>query len=478
MIKQSLEHNIFSKKYAFVAVFLSIVAITGALLFAAVRGDVLTNVAIIAALIGIIALILQADEFLVVLVMVIKLYIDFYLGLAFVAQVVTLLLLFIFFLRRSSSHPWVNPRALWLWLLFIAISIFPALRGVNALDSLYYYFNVIFFPLTVFWLGLMMARNPASVHLVFKLLTAFGTLIAVITIIQSVDGVLLFKSTRYDAALNLLANYQLGNSGIARAGAYLVNPDSNGGFLGLMLLIPVGLLVLSTSLLERLLYCLEVGLLSFALLSTYTTSAWIGVLVGVIILFFFIGQANYRMQFLVVASFAVLILVMFFPTSVNLQLQHAFTPSESSLRIAAWQTGIQVIRAFPFTGLGIGRYVYFERADPYRVIGQYLPLDHPHNSYLELAALGGIQVSVIFIALILFALWCSLKNWRSGSSATRTLIATGMAVVMTLSVYSMANAGWTFVPLASIGWLVLGLVASPLWSISKNERIVKEVKKH
>ena len=92
-----------------------------------------------------------------------------------------------------------------------------------------------------------------------------------------------------------------------------------------------------------------------------------------------------------------------------------------------------MIRAFPFTGLGMGRYVYFERANPYRVFEQYVPLDHPHNSFLELAALGGIQVSVIFTLLILLGLWHSLKKWTQSSPRTRTLIATGMAVVVALT---------------------------------------------
>ena len=202
-----------------------------------------------------VALILRQNELLVLLVVMIKVYVDFYIGYAFGAQILTLVLLGVFFLMRSSSFPWVNPPSLWLWFLLLASSILPSLRGVSTSDSAYYYFNVIFFPLIIFWLGMVSARNPTSIYRLFQLLAAFATLIAVITIIQSLDGVLLFKSTRYDSALALLSNYQLGTSGIARPGAYFINPDSDGGFLGVMLLIPFGLLAVSRSLLGKVIYC-------------------------------------------------------------------------------------------------------------------------------------------------------------------------------------------------------------------------------
>ncbi len=476
MLKMQLAERNVLKELSPVVLVAPILVLLCAVFLAVAIGivDPLYGVGVVGALFVTIALINRQNELLVLLVVIIKVYVDFYLGYAFVAQILTLVLLGAYFLRRSPSLLWVSPPFLWLWLVLLITSILPALHGVSALDSAYYYFNVILFPFIIFWLGVVIARSNISVHRVFAMIAAFGTCIGGITIFQSVSGVLLFKSDRYDSALALLSNYQLGTSGVSRAGAYLINPDSNGGFLGLILLLAIGLLAVSRSLMEKIIYGLEIVLLSFALLSTYTTSAWVGVLVGLITFFIFVGHSNYRIQFLSVVLVSALVLLVFFPTQVNLQLQHAVNPSETSLRLAAWRTGIQVIRALPLTGLGMGRYVYFERADPYRVFEQYIPLDHPHNSFLELASLGGIQVAVVFALLILLTLWRSFKKWTKGSAQTRTLLATGMAVVIGLTAYSMANAGWTFVPLAVIGWLMLGCISSPLWQEVGDERRVTE----
>ncbi len=93
-------------------------------------------------------------EFAATLIIAIHIYIDWYLGLAFVAQVLTILLLFIFYQYRSATHPWIKPRALWLWILLLALAIIPAMHGLSLKDGAYYYFNVIFNALLMFWLGL------------------------------------------------------------------------------------------------------------------------------------------------------------------------------------------------------------------------------------------------------------------------------------------------------------------------------------
>src|SRR5713226_9674509 len=119
---------------------------------------------------AIVHFILRQDELAATIIIAVHLYVDWYLGLAFVAQILTLGLLFIIFLNRSSLRPWVKPRALWLWILFLVLAIFPATYNSNLRDSIYYYFNVIFNPLLLFWLGLAVAQDAASVRRLLKIL--------------------------------------------------------------------------------------------------------------------------------------------------------------------------------------------------------------------------------------------------------------------------------------------------------------------
>src|SRR6266851_1523032 len=123
---------------------------------------------------AIVHFILRQDELAATIIIAVHLYVDWYLGLAFVAQILTLGLLFIIFLNRSSLRLWVKPRALWLWILFLVLAIFPATRGLYVRDTLYYYFNVIFNAFLVFWLGLAVIQDTASLRRLFKLLAILG----------------------------------------------------------------------------------------------------------------------------------------------------------------------------------------------------------------------------------------------------------------------------------------------------------------
>lgn len=433
---------------------------------------------IIGAIIMVVLILLRQDELVATLIAAVSLFYDWYLRQGFIAtQIMTLILLVFFFLARSSSHPWTKPQALWLWLLFIIFALLPALRGISFTDGMYYYSNVIFSSFIIYWLGIIIGRNIKSVRLLFNFLALFGTLVAIHAIIQVTTGVFLFKTTLYDPYLEYVAsNYQLVNS-VYRAGTFLVNPDSAGGYFATMIFIPLGLFTQSKYLLEKILYFVEMFLILLALLFTFSTGGWIPAVLALAIFTIFIGRAFYQILLPTLFLIIAVILSVWFPLQVSLQIQHAFTPAEIGLRVAAWLTGVQVILTFPLLGIGLGRYDYIIRAypyrvDPYHVLAIYnIPLYHPQNSFLELAALAGIPIALTFLILLLYALWQALRNWKLAGSGTRSLIAAGIAAVVALSINSLSNPGWTLPPLLVIGWLVLGSISSPLLkkSLSREE---------
>ena len=418
----------------------------------------------IGAMVLVILLALRQDELAAAAVFLVDLYVDWYMGLLVVAQVIALVLLVIFFLTRSSSHPWVKPRALWLWVLFLVIAISPAIRGATTrYDAAFYYPNIILGALIMFWLGTVIARDVASVRRFFIILAGVGTFLAVVTIIQATTGTLLFGSSRYDAELVTTANFTLATgSSVSRAGAFFVNPDWNGTFFATMLFIPFGLFVRSSSILGKVIYLAEMLLILPALLFTYSTGAWIGVLVGFAAFVLFVGSARYRVLLSCIVSVIVIVAVAFFPSQIGLQLQHITGINELSLRLGAWETGINVIKAFPLTGIGLGLQAYLQRAEPYRVPAQYLPLGHPHNSYIEIGAMAGLPVLCVFLVLLLFAYWQGLRNWVLLHRNARPLLAGAIAAVIALSANSWSINGWTFPSFAAIGWMVLGMISSPL----------------
>ena len=416
----------------------------------------------------------QHKEAMAVLIIAIHLYVDWYLGLAFSAQLLTLGMLYIIYTKRSAEQSWVKPRPFWLWLLFLALAIIPATQAISLKDSIYYYFNVIVNTLLSCWLGIAVVQDIASVRRLFKMLALFAALLAIHTIIQAKTGVLLFKTTRYDSSIDALLHFELGSTGIYRAEAFLLNPDSNGAFFAMMLLLPLGLFVDTASYRAKAFYLGEMVLMLLALLFTYSTGAWMAAAVGIFFFIIFAGRMRVRIQISLFILAVALAIVIGFPSQVRLLLQHASASDEWSLRIGVWQTGLRVIAAFPLIGIGLGRYIYIVRAQPYRVPAQFIPVYHPHNSYLELAALGGIPLALAFIALLILTFQHAIKNWILAHSDDRSLLGGGIAAAIALSFYSFSNAGWTLTPLLAIGWLILGGLASP--ALAKSQQSLEAEK--
>jgi O-antigen ligase len=326
----------------------------------------------------------------------------------------------------------------------------------------------------MFWLGTVISRDSASMQRLFKMLAGFGTLIAIHTIIQAVTGTYLFATQSEEAFLAGVANYQLTGSDAHRAGSFFIDPNWNGAFFAMMLFISLGLFFKSSSVPGKVLYLTEMFLMLLALLFTYSTGAWIAACAGFIVFVIFVGHAHSRVILVLFLAVATTVLIVGFPSQVALLLQHASNPSEVLLRIGAWQTGLRVIAAFPLTGVGLGLQAYRARADPYRVPAQYVPLVHPHDSYLELGAMAGLPVLIVFVALLLFALLQALHNWIRADVRTRSLLGGGIAAVVAVSINSLSINGWTLPPLAALGWMIAGTISSPLISRKFNCQVAEE----
>ena len=427
---------------------------------------------VVGAIIMALIILLRQDQLAVTAVLLVSLYYDWYQAYRVGALILMVALLIIFFLNRSLKRPWVAPRALWLWALFLGLAIFPAIRGALTVhDLIIYYPSIVLGALVMFWLGTIIARDAASIRRFFKILAGFAVLIAVHTIIQATTGITLLQSSIATDYLQSVSNYQLtAGIDVYRLGSFFVDPNWNSAFLALTLFIPLGLFFESPFLPEKILYLAEALIILPALLFTYSTGSWLAALVGMLVFVVLIGQLRYRIQIVLFAVVAVLFLLVVFSSQVNLLLQHSSDPGELALRNGVWQTAWRVIQAFPLTGVGLGHLAYLQRAEPYRVIAQYKPFDHPHNSYLEWGAMAGLPVLCVFLALLLLALWLSLQNWARADARTRSLIGAGIAAIITLSVNSWSINGWTLPPIAASGWLILGAISSPLLARMQSEK--------
>ncbi len=87
------------------------------------------SVAVVGALAMVIIVLLRLDELTVAIILAVHIYVDWFLGLHLIGILMALMLLFVYYFARSSDHPWVEPRLLWLWALFLVLTVYPAIYG-------------------------------------------------------------------------------------------------------------------------------------------------------------------------------------------------------------------------------------------------------------------------------------------------------------------------------------------------------------
>ena len=165
------------------------------------------------------------------------------------------------------------------------MTIYPAIKGgsLDLYDAGTFYPDLIFGAFIMFWLGSIIAKNMSHLLRVFQSLSVLAALIAIHTIIEATTGKFLFKSARAEAALAQHSNYQLVQNlgaSVSRASSFFGQPNANGIFLALCIFLPLGLFFESKQLWAKLFYLLEMLLILVALMFTYSTGSWIGVLAG------------------------------------------------------------------------------------------------------------------------------------------------------------------------------------------------------
>jgi O-antigen ligase len=418
-------------------------------------------------LITVIIILLRLDELTVTLIVAVHILVDSYLGFDVyqVAMLMALVLLFACYIGRSADHPWTGPRSIWLWILFLILNIYPTINGgaFRLTNAIAFYLNLVLSAFIMFWLGNIIAKDISAVRRVFQLLSVLAALIAIHTIIEATTGKFLFETARTEAVLAQYTNFQLTGAGVSRIGSFLVNPNGNGTFLAISFFLPLGLFIESKQLWTKMIYLLEMLLILPALLFTYSAGAWIGTLAGLLAFVFLTGRRHNNVLLLMLIVMLAVIAFAIFPSQVAVLLSHAGSQGELSLHVGDWQTAARVIEAYPLFGVGLGSQAYLLLSNPYRVPAQIVPLAEPDNSYLEWGATAGIPVMLIFLLLQGFAFWFSWRNWLVIDIRYRSLLGGGIVALIALSINSLVGNGWTDPGgLEYLGWLIAGMVASPL----------------
>jgi len=169
-----------------------------------------------------------------------------------------------------------------------------------------------------------------------------------------------------------------------------------------------------------------------------------------------------RLIWLVPVAAALLAAAVFFFGAGNL-IETVFASDSTGSaggRLELWERAIQILRDFPFTGIGIGTfrsvvltlYPLFQN-DP------AAPLPHAHNLYLQMGLDYGIGGIVAFVGLVLTALGMGARNIRRAPNAVLNAAAVGLlAGYVVYAMHSLLDAVAISTKVSIVVWLMLALM--------------------
>jgi O-antigen ligase len=419
-----------------------------------------------AALIAILAALRQFKT-LLALILVVRIVQDYYqlislpLFFPFISIVLAIGLLAGLFLFQSDARPWTRMPHWLYWIALLALCALSMIRSVDITDGLNYYLNIILSGF-IFWaLGVQLSRTATDFKQLLNIATGLGSAFAVHAIIAARTGVFLFATSSYASYVATKDDLRLSGTSVLRVGSFLLNPDTAGSFFAMVGLLALGLALGSATWPLRALYLCEATLIFLAQLFTYSTASFAALGAGGLVLAFFMTRGYQRLYPVIAAVILVGVAFLVFPGQLIALISHALNPKEYSLRVGVWQTALGMIAANPLTGVGLGATTYLARSTPFLTAQQTTAEAHPHNSYLEYAAMSGIPALIVFLTILILSVRPILLATQRTTGAMRGPMAGALASIVMVSVNSLVVNTWTILPNVAIAWLIVGAAGSP-----------------
>jgi O-antigen ligase len=300
-------------------------------------------------------------------------------------------------LVRDKTRP-TAPRFFWALLTYAAVTLVSSAFSLDPIESLIDSRQLYLFLIVPVVYDL--ARGSRTKNLVDVIIT-IGALAAAYGIIQY--GMLHFDSLRLRPRGTM--------------GHYM----TYSGTLMLVIGVAAARIVFGTR--ERLWPALVMPALIVALTLTFTRSAWVGVCVGVSLLFIL---KDFRLTGLIPVVIALLFALA--PDRITDRIMSVFDLRDPSSRdrVAMAQTGAEMIKDHPLTGVGpnMVERLYTQYRDPQ---GVQKVNPHLHNVPIQIAAERGLVALAVWLAFIALLATGVFRIFRSGQD--RVLAAGALAAI-------------------------------------------------
>jgi O-antigen ligase len=234
---------------------------------------------------------------------------------------------------------------------------------------------------------------------------------------------------------------------------HIQNSMTSGGLTMIGVLLCVTLLLAESSRRKKLLYLAAALLNAWALLATSTRSAWLGCLIGLVLLFWLMRKKALWLLPLLMAGF-----YFFTPAGIAYHINHFFDPhwGTNIERLAMWRSGFEIWRDYPICGIG--------DVSTQSVFEQYLPpgftylIGHFHNNWVHIAVTLGTVGLLAFGYLMGFLLHHLLKRIRQTSLGSDHMIRIAVLAAF-IAFHTCGLFEWNFgdAEIITTMWFLIGL---------------------
>lgn len=324
-----------------------------------------------------------------------------------------------------SGEPMRLPRIKWAFALFMLGTVISlafsgeAAHGLPQIRKFYLYIGVL---LVVF----SCLRDAKVVRWVFLTWACLGTLEALRGFMQFVGKV----RAAHAAGLNLYDYYVS-----SRITGFTSHWNTYAAVEMFALLMLASFLFFAPGAVKRLwLWIPMAALMAVAVLLSDTRGVWIATFAGGLYLVWY-----WKRKLILLVPVAAILVFLVSPHSIRQRFESIVEPKQedsNTFRIIAWRSGIRMIEAHPWLGLGPDgpKYHFMEYipADVPRPLpsGFY---EHVHNVYLQYAADRGIPTALVFLWILIqipVDFWRGLRTLSPGRANRRFLLHGGIAVVL------------------------------------------------
>jgi O-antigen ligase len=249
-----------------------------------------------------------------------------------------------------------------------------------------------------------------------------------------------------------------------------IHTDYIGFILIFALIITLNKVLHNKSILIKSILCISSIILSLATLLTQSRGSLIALLIAIILLSCF----NKRILIFIIVIILSVVIIPGFKERINSKemLQNE--------RVQMNALTMEIIKAYPLTGIGFGMQIYgnkdlvdlkkFDSRLPKKYQGGVggTFLGSPHNTILDIAVRTGIIGLILFLSIILTALWMIWKAWKSTERAYfKSWIVCILAAFLSFMIAALF-ADTTFGPQAVVFYTILAIITI-LWNLTRQE---------